>query len=152
MGNPLTPFDFGFELATEPKLESNDYNLDGSKCNQCPIRETCLLARKQHTGMCFEGLQKALTQTDVCQKVLNKEDVPKEEAALHLYIDSMLYHLDELTDAKTKPLDFFTLWDIRSDCALDITKSGHLTPKYAVVCRFFGRQAVDILRGRGYNL
>lgn len=151
MSKTLTPFDYGFELASEPKLEPNNYNADGNKCQTCPIKETCLLLRKKHESMCFEGLQKALTQTDVCKKVLNKEEVSSEEAALHLYIDSMIYHLDTKPNAKTNPLDMFTLWDIRTDCALDEEKGGNLGAKYAVICRFFGRQAVDILRERGYE-
>lgn len=148
----LTPFDFGFELASEPKLEANSYNVGGNVCKTCPIKETCLLARKHYESMCFEGLQKALTQTDVCRRVLEKENLSEEDTALHLYIDSMLYHLENMPDAKTHPLDMFTLWDIRTDCAIDGKYDGVLTPKQAVVCRFFGRQAIDILRTRGYEL
>ena len=112
-----TPLDFVFELADTPKLKPNDYNVDGKVCLTCPIKETCLLARRNYSQLCFEGLQKALTQTDVCRKVLvlhnnnkelpNKEPISSQEAALHLYVDSMLYHLDHLKDGVKEPLDLF---------------------------------------------
>ena len=75
-----------------------------------------------------------------------------EERAFHLYIDSMLYHLDKLTDAKTAPLDLAGLWDLRIDCALDKGCGGELNLKHAIICRFLGRLAVDTLRARGYEI
>ncbi|MBO7556779.1 MAG: hypothetical protein J6T72_05240 [Alphaproteobacteria bacterium] len=152
MEKVLTPFDVGFELVAEPKLEPNLYNVGGNKCKTCPIQESCLLWRRHYESMCFEGLHKALTQTDVCRKVLEKEPTTNEEGALHLYIDSMLYHLDNLTDAKTVPLDLFALWNLRIDCAWDEGCGGELNQKHAVICRFFGRLAVDTLRARGYEI
>jgi len=149
---PLTPFDVGFELASEPKLEPNYYNVGGNKCKTCSIATTCLLAQRHYESMCFEGLQKDLVLTDVCKKALNKEILSKEDAALHLYIDSMLYHLDNLPDPETAPLDFFTLWDIRTDIAIDTEHHGDLHMKYAARARMFGRLAVEILRDRGYKL
>ncbi|MBQ8465958.1 MAG: hypothetical protein IJ545_08125 [Alphaproteobacteria bacterium] len=148
----LTPFDYGFELAKSPKLEKNLYNVDGYRCPDCPIYASCLLLRKKHPSLCFEGLHKALMQTNVCQKVLNKENVSSEEVALHLYVDSMLYQLDKLTDVQKVPLELFDLWDLRTDCALDEEKGGNLGARYAVICRFLGRQVVDILRERGYEI
>lgn len=149
---PLTPFDVGFELASEPKLEPNYYNVGGNKCKTCPIATTCLLARRHYESMCFEGLQKDLVQTDVCKKALNKERLSKEDAALHLYVDSMLYHLEKLPDPKTAPLDLFTLWDIRTDIAVDVTNHGDLCMKYAARARMFGRLTIEILRDRGYEI
>ena len=149
MEQTLSPSDYGFELSSEPKLEPNLYNVGGNQCKSCPIKDTCLLARKHYESMCFEGLQKALTQTDVCRKALNKEEnVSPADAALHLYVDSFLYHLDHLSGPATNRLDSFTLLDIRSDCAVD----SNLTPKYAIICRCFGRQAIDVLRERGYKI
>ena len=148
----LTPFDYGFELAETPKLEKNLYNVDGYRCPSCPVYKSCLLLRKKHPSLCFEGLQKTLIQTGVCLKALNKEDVPSEEAALHLYVDSMLYQLDKLTDVEQVPLELFDLWDLRLDCAIDEQKGGNLSAKHAAVCRFLGRQVVDILRERGYEI
>lgn len=152
MKKALTPWDYGFELASEPKLEENSFNVDGSKCNECPVKAACLLGKYHCESMCFEGLQKMLIQTDVCKKVHSKEDVSKEEAALHLYIDSMLTNLNRLSDAETVPLSFFALWDIRTDCASDETRGGILTAKHAVVCRLLGRQVIEKLRERGYQI
>ena len=151
MNKTLTPHDFGYELATEPKLETNRFNIGGNKCKSCSIKETCLLPKHRYECMCFEALQKILTQTDVCKKVLNKEVETNEDTALHLYIDSMLFHLNNLPDVKTTPLDLFTRWDILSDLAIDDGRATSLTPKHAAICRLFGRQAIDILRERGYN-
>ena len=147
----MTIFDYGFELSQVP-LVPNTYNPEGRACEGCPIQSTCMLRLRGYKNMCFEGLQKMLVETDVFRLYEDKERMSDEENALFLYIDSMLYHLKDLPDAKEKTLNMFTLWDIQSDCAMDDIHGGKLRAKYAAICRGFGREAIEILRSRGYEI
>ncbi len=145
-----TPFDNGYEIATQPVQPMTDWNNSGVQCKTCKITSNCMLCEHKYQHLCFPRLQEVLVDTNVREKFLAKQSMSADESALHLYVDSMLYHLDNLPNANIKPMNFFERQDLRTDMmnstnVLAETKTG-------AICRMFGRSVFDMLRSRGYSL
>jgi len=143
---PASCFDDGFELV-DAKLEPNYYNVGEAQCKKCPIVTTCILKEKGYSSLCFEGLHKQLVATNVCEKVKTNQALTDTERKFHLYIDSMISHLNKLPNPNTHPMDMADRMDLITDFAYSWDT---ISPKIAAICRMFGHQAVDILRQRGY--
>lgn len=144
--SPKSCFDDGFELL-DINLEPNCYNVGGIQCKTCPIVTTCILKAKGYSDLCFEGLHKQLVETNVCEKVKTKQPLSDTERNFHLYVDSMIYHLDKLPNPTTHPMDLAYRMDLITDFALPSLMHN---PKLAAICRMFGFQTVYILKQRGY--
>ena len=147
-----TPLDTGFEFDKTPMMP-NYFNHMNQKCQECRINGKCILQKGEYPTLCFEKLQQALIETNVHEKIYtNDENITDIERHLHLYLDSMLYHLKNLPGPTNPPapLDMSERMDIVTDCA---TTSDPIFQyhKYAGLCRLFGKQVIEMLRKRGYE-
>lgn len=148
-----TPLDPGFEFS-KTEMWPNYFNHMKQACPTCKINGKCVLQKGEYPTLCFEKLQQTLVETNVHEKVNKKdENITDIERHLHLYLDSMLYHLRDLPGPANPPapLDMFKRMDIITDCATasDQCFQHH---KYAGLCRLFGKQVITKLRERGYEI
>ncbi len=155
----LTPFDNGFEL--EKGLPFNmdaiwdpTWNIGCSQCKNCKAKEVCAVKKRHYETLCFYGLKSMICQSDVYNKVLNREKEPLSTrlSLVHLYLDSMMCHLDRWPDANKKPIDAHHESDIRTDCLCEVYGAPMIGGAYAAACRIFGCIAIAILRKRGYHI
>ena len=150
MSSPLDP---GFEFS-KTEMWPNYFNHVKQACPTCKINGKCVLQKDGYPTLCFEKLQQALVETNVHQRIDEKdESITDIERRLHLYLSSMLYHLNDLPGPANppEPINMFKRMDIVTDCAItsDPVFKYH---KYAGLCRLFGKQVIDKLRKRGYEI
>jgi len=139
-----TFFDEGFEFTTKPTFKNN-YNLNGAHCGSCNVTDKCALKKSGAMNMCFDSFHRQYSDA-----VSNMgKSLPISDAKFNLYVDNIAYHLNAFQNPKKQEMDEWDRLSVLYDVCLDSYKN--IVGKRRVICRILGRQALDILRSRGYE-
>ena len=143
-----TFFDEGFELTEKPTF-LNEYNIDGTRCESCDIALNCALKESGAVDMCFDSFRRQYRGI-VNGLVKGESNLNRGDIEFNSYVRNIAYHLERSQNIKKHEIDNWDSLDVLHDVCLSTCRN--IIGKRRVICRILGRQTLDVLRSRGYEM